>query len=183
MNNSSEEIAQWVDMYAEKLLDRAIFLLSNKEDAEDVVQEVFLTAVATRDKFQQKSSPLTWLNSILNHKIADFYKRKYKFQQVDFENFFDDEGLWREDIVMREWENIEETSELFDNQEFAKVFKECLDRLPPKWSILVKMCYLEGKKSSEICQEMNINPTNYWKILQRSRLQLRECLELNWFNK
>jgi len=38
-------------------------------------------------------------------------------------------------------------------------------------------------ESEEICQELEITPTNYWQIMHRAKLQLRECIENNWFNK
>jgi len=46
---------------------------------------------------------------------------------------------------------------------------------------LAQPYYLQEKKAATVCQEMGINTTNLWKILQRSRMQLRVCLENNWF--
>jgi RNA polymerase sigma-70 factor (ECF subfamily) len=37
-----------------------------------------------------------------------------------------------------------------------------------------------GKKGEEICQELGITPTNFWQIMHRAKLQLRECIENNW---
>lgn len=71
---SAFELEKWIDDYSKNLLDRACYLLSDKEDAKDVVQEVFLSAYKNKDSFQGKSSPLTWLMGILHHKIADIYK-------------------------------------------------------------------------------------------------------------
>ena len=42
---------------------------------------------------------------------------------------------------------------------------------------------MEEKDCNEICQELEISPTNYWQILHRAKLQLRKCLELNWYKK
>ena len=38
-----------IESHSHKLLNRAFYLLSNKEDAEDVVQEVFIVAYSRRD--------------------------------------------------------------------------------------------------------------------------------------
>ncbi len=38
------------------------------------------------------------------------------------------------------------------------------------------------EKAPEVSQELDVSTTNLWKILQRSRMQLRECLEFNWFS-
>lgn len=40
-----------------------------------------------------------------------------------------------------------------------------------------------SEKADEVCHELDIAATNLWKILQRSRMQLRKCIELNWFDK
>jgi DNA-directed RNA polymerase specialized sigma24 family protein len=40
---------------------------------------------------------------------------------------------------------------------------------------------VDGLASDEICKVLDITPTNYWVILHRARLKLRECLEKNWF--
>ena len=184
MKSSTEEVAQWVDAYTEKLLDHACYLVSDRVESEDLVQEVFLTALSSYDSFQNRSNPLTWLKAILRHKIADFYKKKYKSPHVNFDYFFDEDGNWKKNQEIDEWE--EDTSSLenlLDDTDFRETLQNCLNKLPTKWSILMKMCYLEGKKSSEICQVMNITPTNYWKMLQRSRMQLKECLEINWFKE
>ena len=37
------------------------------------------------------------------------------------------------------------------------------------------------KNSNEICQEMDITPTNFWQIIHRAKLNLRECIEAKWF--
>ncbi len=36
-----EELKSWIEQYSGPLLKRALYVLSNKEDAQDVVQEVF----------------------------------------------------------------------------------------------------------------------------------------------
>ena len=46
------ELEKWIDDYSKALLDRAYYLLSDKEDAKDVVQEVFLSAYKGRESFQ-----------------------------------------------------------------------------------------------------------------------------------
>lgn len=43
-------------------------------DVEDLVQETFLAAVSGLDSWRQDASFCTWLNGILRHKVADFYR-------------------------------------------------------------------------------------------------------------
>lgn len=181
---SAFELEKWIDGYSEKLLDRARYLLSDKEDAKDVVQEVFLSAYKSRESFQGKSSPLTWLTSILHHKIADIYKKRYNGnpQPFSFETFFDKHGEWIEPDVADPWEEDEfAVSTLLDNNSFCDILNQCLGRLPQQWLMVVNKCYLQEQKAVEICRELNLTTANYWKLLQRSRLQLRKCIDVHWF--
>jgi RNA polymerase sigma-70 factor (ECF subfamily) len=51
-----------------------IFKTSSKEIAEDLVQDTFLAAFHKIDSFEGKSQPKTWLFSILNNKVIDYYR-------------------------------------------------------------------------------------------------------------
>ncbi|MEJ5146674.1 sigma-70 family RNA polymerase sigma factor [Sphingobacterium kitahiroshimense] len=180
MNEKIETINRWIDQYSVPLLKRAMYLVSDKEDAEDLVQDVFINAFESYTNFKGNSSPLTWLMRILKNKVADFYRKKYRHNdQISLDYFFDESGSWKSDDILYEWN---EEQNLLDDKEFHIALEECLEGLPLKWKIPVKLYYLEEKKAAIVCQETGITTTNLWKILQRSRLQLRACLENNWFN-
>ncbi len=175
-----------IENHSKRLLNRAYYLLSNKEDAEDAVQEVFLAAYAKRMSLPDVNSVEAWLLGVLYHKVSDMYKERYKkpMAGINFDHDFDRNGEWKQTDVANTWEDAPESPEmLLDNTDFRQSFYSCLDKLPPKWKIAVKLCYLQSKKAVEICKELNISSTAYWKLLQRSRLQLRECIEINWFSK
>lgn len=71
----TKELQTWIEMYSMALLNRAIYLLSDKQDAKDLVQDVFVAAIESYDNFREDSNPKTWLNSILNNKVADLYRK------------------------------------------------------------------------------------------------------------
>lgn len=178
----NEVLKSWVEQYSGPLLKRAAYVLSDKTEAEDIVQEVFIAAFSSYDSFEGKSQPLTWLMAILNRKAADFYRRKYKSEpQISLDHFFDETGSWKNDGVLNDWNVSDKESELLDNHDFNKTLEDCIEDLPSRWKIPLKMYYLEEKKAPEVSQELDISATNLWKILQRSRMQLRECLDVNWF--
>ena len=66
------ETERWVDLYGDDLYRFAYLRTGNRQTAEDLVQETFLSAIKTLDSFLGKSSVRTWLTSILNHKIIDY---------------------------------------------------------------------------------------------------------------
>ncbi|WP_292010003.1 sigma-70 family RNA polymerase sigma factor [Chryseobacterium sp.] len=180
----SEVLKDWVEDYSGPLLRRAVYLLSDKEEAEDVVQEVFIAAYSSYESFEGKSNVLTWLTTILNRKVADFYRKKYKSEPyIRFDHFFNESGSWKHDDVLNDWSISGEESQMLDDEDFNKILQDCIENLPVRWKIPLKLYYLEEKKAPEVSQELNISTTNLWKVLQRSRMQLRECLDFNWFAK
>ncbi len=178
-----EDLTNWVNEFTSDLYKWAYYKTSSVEIAEDLVQETFLAAAQKYDFFKGNSSPKTWLFSILNHKIIDIYRKKVK-QPIATENdifskFFDTGGDWKSEERPQDWD--EDEGHLLDNPEFQAVLKKCLDVLPEKWAVAVKSKYLLNKKGEEICQELEIAPTNFWQIVHRAKLQLRDCLDTNWF--
>lgn len=172
-----------VSQHTHELYNWAFHKTSSATIAEDLVQESFLAASENIDSFKGDSSAKTWLFSILNHKIIDFYRKKVnepvRFENKIFSTFFDEDGAWHEGKKPKEWN--EEESHLLDDMDFLKVLNKCMDALPEKWNTSVKLKYLSGKRGEEICQEMRITPTNLWQIVHRAKLSLRDCIENNWF--
>lgn len=184
-NLQENSLENWVNLYTADLLSWASHKVSNTELAKDLVQDTFLAASEKIESFRGASSPKTWLFSILNFKIIDHYRAKIKqpvkLGDQTIASFFTGDGEWLPERRPGNW--IEDESHLLDNDEFNLTLKKCLDALPEKWSLSVKLKYLMSKKGEEVCQELGITPTNYWQMLHRAKLQLRECLENSWFRK
>ncbi len=182
-NKKDNNLEYWVNQYTGDLVSWATHKVSNSEIAKDLVQDTFLAAALKMESFKGESSAKTWLFSILNYKIIDHYRSKVKqtssIDNQSFSTFFTSDGEWRPDKKPGAWD--ESDVHLLDNVDFNEILKECIDALPEKWSMSVKLKYLMSKKGGEICQELGITPTNFWQIMRRAKLQLRECLENNWF--
>ncbi len=180
MTKEHDILHEWVSKYTGELYTWALHKVSHAEQAEDLVQDTFLAASEKMGSFKRESSAKTWLFSILNHKIIDFYRKKVK-QPVSMDSsisdLFDANGTWYKNRRPHEWGS---DKSLLNDEEFLSVLKACLDALPEQWSTCIKLKYLMSKKGEEICQELEISPTNLWQIVHRARLRLRECIETNW---
>ena len=181
-------LIEWVHQYTDYLLRWAIIKTNNKEVAEDLVQETFISAHIGLDKFKQKSSPKTWLIAILKNKIIDHHRTHLKhfvpssqLAGSGLDEWFDEYGNWKKDQRPQLWESDPEN--LMENTDFQLVLKKCLSALPEKWMSAVQLKYLEEKNARDICQELNISTTNYWQLLHRAKLKLRNCINTNWFKK
>lgn len=187
---TTSTIQEWVTQFSDDLYRWALHKTSNKNVAEDLVQDTFLAAVKSIDGFLSKSEPKTWLFSILNNKIMDYHRKKFKEEAIHqnnpiengdnfFNTFFDHNDRWKTSERIDDWETND--GHLLDNIEFNKVLQNCMKKLPEQWFSALQLKYLKEIDGKVICQELGITPSNFWQILHRAKLQLRGCLENNWF--
>jgi RNA polymerase sigma-70 factor (TIGR02943 family) len=186
-------VKDWVTLYSDELYSWACFKTSDKIISEDLVQDTFLAALQNIDRFEGKSSPKTWLFSILNNKITDFYRKNIRSVEVPesklaaqpndsfLSHFFEPDGHWKPDMKPKQWQN--QDLHLLDDQDFNQTLDNCIDKLPANWSAAIQLKYLQEKEAAEICQELKVSTSNYWQVLHRAKLQLRQCLDKHWFRK
>jgi RNA polymerase sigma-70 factor (TIGR02943 family) len=184
-SKKGNNIAAWVREFTPDLLSWATVKVTNPELAKDLVQDTFLAAYERLSSFKGDSQPRTWLFSILNFKIIDHYRFKTKQSKSigsqSLSDFFNADGEWLQEKKPGHWDLDE--SHLLDNEAFNQILKLCLDALPESWSLSIKLKYLMNKNGDEICQELGISPTNFWQLTHRAKLQLRDCLQINWFQE
>ncbi|TAL70459.1 MAG: sigma-70 family RNA polymerase sigma factor [Bacteroidetes bacterium] len=192
-NKRTEIISSWVKLFSDELFSWAIYKTSDRETAEDLVQETFMAAYQSYDSFIGNSSPKTWLISILNNKINDYHRKRFRstykieshfLKENDnnfYDYFFDDDDKWKDERKPGVWSNSDEI--LLDDTEFNDVLHKCIEKLPPNCFSVIQLKYINEQEGKDICKELGISPSNYWQILHRAKLQLRECLENNWFKR
>jgi len=177
----------WVDRYSRELFRFAVQRLRNEDDAEDVVQETFLTAWRTRKNFRGDLSERNWLYMILKSRIIDSV-RKRQTRQKTFtdvedvgEDTFREDGHWAPEYRAQQWPP--EAMDHIERLEFQEVFDRCLGGLTDRSRLIFLAKEVDGLEAEEICQEFDITASNLWVILHRARLKLRECLQKNWFGE
>ncbi|MCQ8129633.1 sigma-70 family RNA polymerase sigma factor [Methylomonas rivi] len=169
----------------------ALLQMRDPELADDAVQETLLSAWQGSAGFAGKASLRTWLIGILKHKIADHWRRSAhdpvltdshrldaaEDAEADEDAFFMSNGHWHSGPSA--WNDPEAA---FRQQEFWSVYETCQNNLPPKMAKVFMLRELVGLEADEVCREAGLTETNYWVVMHRARLRLRECLEIRWFN-
>ncbi|RFB69760.1 MULTISPECIES: sigma-70 family RNA polymerase sigma factor [unclassified Herbaspirillum] len=167
------------------MLVRFARLHLQEDTAEDAAQETLLAALQNPAGYSGKSSLRTWLVGILKHKIVDVLRKEKKYVQAgpaeigdpgDFDVLFDDTGHWAE--APADWGNPAET---LQQAQFFDIMDFCLNKLTPVMARVFSMRELFEFEITEICKELKITAGNCSVLLYRARMQLRLCLDQNWF--
>ena len=192
MENIKPEISradphQWVMKYADYLYDYCLARVNDTELAKDLVQETFLAALEKVENFEGKSTEKTWLTSILKNKIIDIYRRKSSplsslhnnsSYEIKHDFFQQEDGHWNVEQRPREFGISDRDS--IDNKEFQQILQKCLEKLPPLWYAVFSMKFMDDQETVKICSELKVSSSNYWVILHRAKVNLRDCLQRNW---
>lgn len=184
MNKNDLQPALWVDRYADYLFNYARSRVGEEELAKDLVQDTFISALKSAANFKGNASERTWLVAILKRKVIDHYRKsntkKGKAEvRMSFIAESGQEGEWLETRVP-DPESMR-LNDRFENDELALAIHECITQLPEKHGEAFTLKTIEGWSTEDICNEMEINPTNFWVMIHRARTALIACLNQSWF--
>ncbi|MGC3947825.1 MAG: sigma-70 family RNA polymerase sigma factor [Chryseolinea sp.] len=172
----------WVAEYSDMLYSHAVLRGFDQSKARDLVQDTFLSAWKGMDGFEGKASAKNWLFVILKNKITDIYRKSALHVNIlisEYETQFDDDGHWAKGAYPKELTiDPSESSERID---FQEILEGCSGKLNTVQKAVFFMKYMDELESDDICAQLSITANNYWIILHRAKVQLRACLEKNWY--
>ena len=167
------EFARLVDSYSSPIYRLGLRMLGNPQDAEDVLQNTFLSALTHLPKFEGRSSLSTWLYRIAaNEALMLIRKKKPEVNLEDFEGEENDEDLKPTQIV--DWSARPEDELL--SGEGKKILDGALQTLPESMRIVFLLRDVEGLSIKETANALNLTETNVKTRLLRARMLLREQL-------
>lgn len=148
----------WFRTYRPRLRKLALSKITQATVAQEIVQETFINCLQTLNLFQAKSSLLTWMQSVLRHEIADYYRKRYakKFIQT---------------IPLSEL--------LFDHNykdaaSTADAVSSVLKQMVGKNRELLLQKYVDCKKVKEIAKELGSSVKSVESDLFRARKEFKE---------
>ena len=146
----------------------------NQAVAEDLVQEVFLAALSSLDKFRGDSQLYTWLRSIALHKINDFYRRQAREPEskISSPDFY---AMKLEQTV----DNEPTVHSAMESEEIRHSVHQALEGLPQDYQKVLVLKYLDEMPVLEISQVMGRSPKSVEGLLARARKAMRVELEEN----
>ena len=173
----------WATNYGDSLYRYAMSAVGDPVLADELVQETYLAGIEAIDKFKGKSAVKSWLIGILKHKIADYYRQKSRYVQMEdsqlenaaagFDQSFDKKGRWIN--PPGEWPVSPEDE--VERKQIAQILAGCIDLLPERMGRLYRLREIEGEATKEVCKQMEISQTNLWVMMHRARCMLRSCIE------
>lgn len=148
-------------------------LMSNPQEAEEVLQETFISAYRSLDRFEGRSQVGTWLYRIAyNAALMRLRRRQIVTTSID-EPLVSEEGesLPRQLV---DWTSLPDDAVM--SKELQEELGRAVSRLPESLRSVFVLRDIEGLSTAETAETLGLTETNVKVRLHRARLALREEL-------
>lgn len=159
-----------------RLLSTARRILLNDEDARDAVQDAFLSAVRSIDRFKAEAQLFTWLHRITINAALMKLRARRRGREQPIEPLlpgFRPDGEHREPI--RSW--IEPCDANLQREEIRDLVHAAIARLPEDYRVILLLRDLEGLDTREAADLLQISVDAVKTRLHRARQALRTRLD------
>jgi len=158
-----------VNRYQNYVFTLALRIVKNREDAEEVAQDVFIKAYKYLADFRGASKFTTWLYTIVNNTCISFLrKKKLNMYSLDNEQVF--EVADNQDSGMRA-NQVEQKSKL-------AMVSQAIGLLSPDDAQIITLFYKAEQSLEETAQVLGIEVNAAKVRLHRARTRLKEKMEM-----
>ena len=168
-------VEELFDRFHARIYSLAMSIVRNESDAQEAVQDVFLTVVRKADTFQWNSALYSWIYRIcVNICLMRLRGRKRK-ETVSIEEFmpvFNEDGMHVTPV--EDWTGKVEKEYL--NRELGEVIRKASDALSEKYRVVFILSDVEGLSNEETAKILGLTVPAIKSRLHRARLYLREQL-------
>lgn len=162
-----------IQRYTHKVYNLAIRITRNVEDAEEILQDVFVTVYRKLDRFEGKSAFSSWLYRItVNTAFMKLRKRKQS-AAISLE---DVSANIKETWVGRRSEEAD-VDFISSRHELRALLEEAISKLPEEYRLIFIMRDMDGLSNQEVGEILDLSVPAVKSRLHRSRLMLRKRLQ------
>lgn len=164
-NGQHEALDVLFGQYYRALVYYALSIIKNQEDAEDIVIESFSRLWNNREKMESLQNIKGFLYLTTRNACIDFLREQRKMRHVQHEMQFLINSVDQEDTDI----------EITRAETLRHIYEE-MEKLPQQCQNIFKLSVIQGLKSKDIAQELNISVSNVTSQKSRAVYLLRTAL-------
>ena len=170
---STNSFNKLVDKYHSRIYSLTYQMTSNREDAEDLTQEIFIKAFEALPRFKGRSSFYTWLYRIGINKTINYRKKRNRNRPLSIDAMDQDITY---DEVYAELDSKDSPLRHIGLNELQVKLNEAMQRLSLKHRTVVVMHDIEGIPHDEIAKIVGVSVGTIRSRLFYARRQLQADL-------
>jgi len=162
-----------VKQFGNQVFNTTISLLQNREDAEDITQEVFAEVFESVKLFNENAKLATWIYRIAVTKSLDHLRKKKAKKRFGFvQSIFGKEGA----INKTDHSVFYHPSAQLENKERAAELFKAIDQLPENQRTAFTLHKLEDLSYAEVADIMKLSVSAVESLMVRAKQNLQETL-------
>lgn len=169
--NDNKAFKELVSSYSNKVYNTVLSIIQNKEDAEDITQDVFIEIYNSIANFKGESQLYTWIYRIVVTKSLEHLRKKKTKKRFAFIT-----SIFNSDTESDSAVDFEHPGVLMENKERARILFSAIDKLPGKQKTAFILCKIEKLSYEEISKIMNSTIPSVESLLFRAKDNLRKLL-------
>ncbi|MBW3624637.1 MAG: sigma-70 family RNA polymerase sigma factor [Armatimonadetes bacterium] len=167
---SHEAFSGLMDLYRERMMRLALYMIGNSEDAYDLCQEIFVKVYRALGTFDSKRPFSPWIYRVAHNVITDFMRAKKakpalleSVTEQPFEERRDDNGVDPQQMIL--------------SQETRRQVHAAIQSLPDNYRSVVVFRFIDDLSYAEIAEALDLTEANVMMRMSRARRMLRDKLE------
>ena len=172
-----DAFTQLVTVYQDRLIGIFSHVLEQREQAEDLAQDVFLRVYRARHGYEPTARFSTWLFRIANNLASNFRRSKVRRKEVALSvRDSGPLGPGPEEKLVAEKSALMPTRQ-FDKRELRSIVRNALETLNERQKMALLLHKFEGMSYADIGETMELSAAAVKSLLSRARENLRIKLE------
>ena len=172
---STMAYSKLLDDFQQKVFGTCISFVPNKEDAEDIAQEVFVEVFNSIEKFKGQSKLSTWIYRITTNKCLEFIRKKNTKKRFAFL-----QSLAGNDILIDKSKYFTEFNHpgiVLENKEKSETLFHAINKLPDAQKVVFTLHKVDGLSYKEIGEITSKSLSSVESLMFRAKKNLQELLE------
>ncbi|NRD19729.1 RNA polymerase sigma factor [Winogradskyella eckloniae] len=178
---STKAYSKLLDDYQQKVFSTCISFVPNKEDAEDIAQDVFVEVFNSITKFKGESKLSTWIYRITTNKCLEFIRKKNTKKRFAFL-----QSITGNAIPMDKTDYFTEMNHpgiLLENKELNATLFKAIQSLPERQAVVFTLHKIDGKSYQEISEITTRSVSSVESLMFRAKKNLQKILENYYKNE
>lgn len=159
--NDEKAFKEVFDLYKERFYAAALKMTRSQDDAEEIVQEVFVTLWLRRSVLAEVDNPASYLLTIVYNSIS------VRFRKIALER------KMKEKLTERLPQSECNTEEIIEEKENQQLLQNILQCLPDQQQLIYKLSKEDGLSRNEIAAQLHISPNTVKNHLLKAMKYIR----------
>lgn len=180
-NRSQKAYGKLLDDFQQKVFATCMSFVPNKEDAEDIAQEVFVEVFNSINKFKGESKLSTWIYKITTNKCLEFIRKRNTKKRFAFL-----QSIMGTEIPIDKTSYFTEMNHpgvLLENKEKSQTLFKAINALPDAQRIVFTLSKIDGKSYQEISEITDKSLSSVESLMFRAKKNLQGLLEKFYKNE